>query len=65
MERHSGCSRGPGSATEIIVVIHFLYVYMYLCVSVQPLGHGVGWVCIRRSEDVKIFLSFLLRVDLD
>ena len=37
---HSGCSRGPGSATGIIVIIHFLYVYMYLSVSLQPPATG-------------------------
>ena len=45
---HSGCSRGPGSATGIIVVLHFLYVGMYLCISVL----GVGWMYRRHSEDV-------------
>ena len=52
VELHSGCSGGPGSATGIIAIIHFLYVYMYqsLC---NPLAQGVGWLYIGRSEDVQ------------
>ena len=45
---HSGCSRGPGSATGIIVIIHFLYVYMYPSVSVQPPGTG-GRLGVHRT----------------
>ena len=40
VELHSGCSGGPGSATGVIAIIHFLYVYMYLSVSVQPTCTG-------------------------
>ena len=36
VELRSGCFRGHGPATRIIAIIHFLYLYMYLCVSVPP-----------------------------
>ena len=36
VELRSGCFRGHGPATRIIAIIPFLYLYMYLCVSVPP-----------------------------
>ena len=47
------CSRSPESATWIIVIIHLLYVYMYLYLCATPWAQEVGWVHIRRSEDVQ------------
>ena len=36
VELRSGCFRGHGPATRIIAIIHFLYLYIHLCVSVPP-----------------------------
>ena len=48
VELRSGCFRGHGPATRIIAIIHFLYLYMYLCVSVPPPETG-GRLAVQKT----------------
>ena len=48
VELRSGCFRGHGPATRIIAIIHFLYLYMYLCVSAPPPETG-GRLAVQKT----------------